>query len=210
MPPAADAAELLLLRHGQSTWNAEGRWQGQEDPPLSSLGEQQAVDAAAHLRDARLSAVVSSTLQRARRTAELIADALGLGEMVLEPRLVERNFGEFQGLTITEILERWPDLFDAAGKLVAVPPGAEEVEAVVDRTLAALRDVASRAAGRRALVVTHGGVIRRLDDSLGAAVPPTTPNLAGRWWTVDAAGALVAGDVVVPVEPTIVTAPTTE
>src|SRR5207253_5282255 len=68
---------VLLLRHGQTTWNAERRWQGWEDAPLSPLGEQQARDAAAHLVDAGLTRVCSSDLSRARRTAELVADGLG-------------------------------------------------------------------------------------------------------------------------------------
>jgi len=207
MPPT----ELLLVRHGQSTWNADGRWQGQADPPLSALGEQQALDAAEHLRGLGLMHVVSSSLERARHTAGLIASSLGLGQVEVDERLIERNFGEFQGLTITEILERWPDHFGESGKVVKSPPGAEEPEDVVARTIDAMVEVAARHEGERVLVVSHGGVIRRLDDHLGADLPPTTPNLGGRWWTVDGSSREMApGELLVPLEQTIVTSPTTE
>ncbi|MBA2326593.1 MAG: histidine phosphatase family protein, partial [Actinobacteria bacterium] len=72
------ATRLFLVRHGESTWNADGRWQGQADPPLSALGEEQACDAAARLAAGGFSRVVASDLQRARRTAEILAEALGL------------------------------------------------------------------------------------------------------------------------------------
>ena len=68
---------LLVVRHGQSTWNADGRWQGRADPPLTALGEAQAADAALHV--GAIDEVWSSDLERARRTAEIVAAALGLG-----------------------------------------------------------------------------------------------------------------------------------
>src|SRR5512132_523882 len=77
---------LLLVHHGESTWNADGRWQGQADPPLSELGEQQAADAAVHV--APIDAVWSSNLARARRTAMIIAGARGV-DVRVDPRLRE-------------------------------------------------------------------------------------------------------------------------
>ena len=104
------STRLLLVRHGESTWNADGRWQGQADPPLSALGEQQAADAAAHV-DA-VDAVWSSDLARARRTAEIIAHERGV-DVRIDARLRERDAGEWQGYTRAEIEERWPGALDS-------------------------------------------------------------------------------------------------
>ena len=204
-------AELLLVRHGQSTWNAEGRWQGWADPPLSPLGEEQAHDAVDHLRGAGLSAVVSSDLQRARRTAELLRAGLGIASPVeVDPDLRERRLGAFQGLTITEILERWPDLFDETGRLVRTPPDGEDVEEMLARIVPALQRVARTHPDGRVLVVAHSGVIRTLERHLGVTPPPSTPNLGGRWFEVCDGGPIVAGDELVPLEREHITAPKTE
>src|SRR5688572_19392365 len=88
---------LLLLRHGQSTWNADGRWQGQADPPLSPLGEEQARDAARRLAPGQFSRVLASDLRRARQTAEILADALRL-PVEVDPDLREIDVGDWQGL----------------------------------------------------------------------------------------------------------------
>jgi broad specificity phosphatase PhoE len=166
---------LLLVRHGESTWNATGRWQGWADPPLSDLGRAQARSAAA--RADGFGTVVSSDLQRARETADLIAGSLGLGVM-LDAGLRERHVGQLTGLTRAEIEARWPDLFDGRGSLPPEPPGGETTEELLHRVLAALRRVARSANGADVLVVTHGGVIRNLERHLGE-VPEPCPNLGG-------------------------------
>src|SRR5687768_15169755 len=114
---------VLLLRHGQSTWNAERRWQGSADPPLSPHGEEQARAAATQLGGFALSVVVASGLQRARRTAELIADELVLGEVRIVDDLRERDVGEWSGRTTDEIEEMWPGDLAAwrAGELASIP-----------------------------------------------------------------------------------------
>src|SRR5215212_2370289 len=99
-------ARLLLVRHGESTWNARGRWQGWADPPLSDLGRAQAE--AAGPAAAPVDAVVSSDLQRARVSAELMAAVLEIDEVHIERDLRERDVGDFTGLTRAEIEERWP------------------------------------------------------------------------------------------------------
>src|SRR5919109_2812903 len=100
---------LLLVRHGESTWNAQSRWQGQADPPLSPFGERQAEDATVRLAEsASITAVWTSDLVRARRTGELIAKRLGLDAVHDEPRLRERDVGAWSGLTRDEIEARWP------------------------------------------------------------------------------------------------------
>jgi len=97
---------MLLARHGQSEWNALGRWQGQADPPLSELGRQQARAAADRL--GTVDAIVSSDLERALATAAIIAEVLGVGPVLVEPRLRERSAGEWSGLTRDEIEADWP------------------------------------------------------------------------------------------------------
>ncbi|HEX3667922.1 MAG TPA: phosphoglycerate mutase family protein, partial [Acidimicrobiia bacterium] len=85
---------LLLVRHGESTWNAVSRWQGQADPPLSPFGERQAEDAGARLAEtATITAVWASNLVRARRTGDLIAERLGIAQVREEPLLRERDVG---------------------------------------------------------------------------------------------------------------------
>src|SRR3954454_17144605 len=106
VPIACDAVDeppvtsLLLVRHGQSVWNADGRWQGQADPPLSALGEQQAVEAANRLDG--IDAVGTSDLVRHARTADLLAHELGV-DVVVDARWRERHAGEWQGHTRAEI-----------------------------------------------------------------------------------------------------------
>ena len=97
---------ILLVRHGESEWNATRRWQGQADPPLTDLGRTQAAHAAAAL--GAVDAIVTSDLQRASATAQVIADALGLDAPMIDPRLRERDAGEWSGLTREEIHDQWP------------------------------------------------------------------------------------------------------
>jgi probable phosphoglycerate mutase len=172
-------ARLLLFRHGQSTWNAEGRWQGWADPPLSDVGEAQAVLAADRLAGFGLTAVVSSDLQRARRTAAIIAERLGLEVLDVEPDLRERNIGDWSGLTTTEIEQGWPGWLTAwrAGELER-PPNGEARADIAARVMAVLERLAGLDGAL--LVVTHGGVIHLVQDHLGCDTV-RMGNLCGRW-----------------------------
>ncbi len=200
---------LLLLRHGQSTWNDQGRWQGQADPPLAALGEQQAFEAGARLADLGFGAVASSDLVRARRTAEILAHLLGLGPVVVEPALKEYDVGRWCGLTKPEIEEGWPGMIAAwAGGLLPSTPGGEPRVAFTERVVAGLRRLASGPPAATAggdvrpdmLVVTHSGVIRTLERLLGVEHVPVG-NLSGRWCVIDDDGTLSLGDGVVLLDP---------
>jgi broad specificity phosphatase PhoE len=184
---------ILLVRHGQSTWNAEGRWQGRADPPLSPLGLLQAraaVDALGTVDD-----VIASPLVRALQTATILADALGIGPIATDARLVENDAGEWTGLTRAEIDARWPGWL-AENRLA---PGFESVASITERTLAAIADLHERQGGRGdVLVVSHGGLIRNLERTCGID-PAPVPNLAGRWFAVDGAR-LTPGERVVLVD----------
>ena len=183
---------LLLVRHGQSVWNAEGRWQGQADPPLSDLGERQAEAAVAAIGP--VEAVVTSDLVRASRTAEILGAALSL-PVEVEPGFRERDAGEWSGLTRAEIEEAWPGYLTDHRR----PPGYELDEPLVERVLEAIERTSLSHPRRSVLVVTHGGVIRSLERHLGDDNPPV-PNLGGRW--VERAGADVRlGDRVLLIDP---------
>jgi broad specificity phosphatase PhoE len=168
---------LLLVRHGESEWNAIGRWQGWADPPLSEPGERQATVAARAV--GAVDAVVASDLRRAHRTAEIIAHEIGVGPVVADASLRERDAGPWTGMTRVEIEREWPG-FLASGKR---PDGYEEDEALLDRVVPSLYTL--EAAGAVALVVTHGGVIGAVERWLGAE-HMRTPNLGGRVVEIDA------------------------
>jgi broad specificity phosphatase PhoE len=165
---------LLLVRHGQSTWNENGRWQGQADPPLTELGERQASDAAERI--GMVDAIYASDLERASHTAGIIAARLG-SDVLLDPRLRERHAGPWQGLTKAEIEADWPGFLDSGER----PDGYEDDVYVLARALLSLRDIATAHAAGEVLVVTHAGVIRTLERHLGAD-DGLLPNLGGRWF----------------------------
>jgi broad specificity phosphatase PhoE len=192
---------IVLVRHGQSTWNADGRWQGQADPPLSALGEAQARAAAASCPP--VDVVVASDLLRARQTAAIISGDRGFGPVRSEPRLRETHTGEWTGLTRDEIEEAWPGWLAADRR----PATFEPWEAVAQRATAALVDLHATHSGRSVLAIAHAGVIRAIERSLDVlgSVPK---NLGGRWFRVGGNG-LAAGEVVVLIDHSgvVVTAP---
>ena len=194
---------LLLVRHGESTWNAVSRWQGQADPPLSPFGERQAEDAGARLAEiASITAVWASNLVRARRTGDLIAKHLGIAQVREEPRLRERDVGAWSGLTRDEIEERWPGYLAARRS----PPDFEGDDELLARTRAGLAAAVDGSGTGDVLVVTHGGVIRTIERSLGA-IPERLPNLGGRWLLAETPTDLSLGERVVLLEPDEVTVP---
>lgn len=199
---SAAVLRLLLTRHGQSEWNASGRWQGQADPPLSDVGRHQAAAAAAHLGS--VDAIVASDLERARDTAVIISELLGEGPVLIEGDLRERDAGEWSGLTKEEIAEAWPGYLEEGRR----PPGFEEEAPFIERILAGLGRVRERVGEGEAIVVTHGGVIYGLERHLSGNDGPTVriPNLGGRWIT-DHGDHLELGDRIILVEEADVTIP---
>ena len=156
---------LILIRHAQTRSNAQGSWHGSLDEGLSRLGQEEALEAAERLRDRtdlRVSGVVSSDLRRAVETAEIMASAIGVPNVVQEPRLRERDMGKWSGRSPHEVRKRWPGMLERwiAGS-IGGPPGGETDAAVARRARLALLDCCSPAPGVM-LVVTHGGVIRSL------------------------------------------------
>jgi broad specificity phosphatase PhoE len=190
---------VLLVRHGQSTWNAEGRWQGQADVPLSVLGEEQARSAVLAVARLAPAQVVTSDLARAHQTADLVAPP---GTQVeIDESWRERDAGEWTGLTRTEIDERFPGWLAERRS----PPGFEGDESLLERTLPLLDRLLRGDERGTILVVTHGGVIRTLERHHEAPSVPV-PNLGGRWFhAVD--GEIVLGDRDLLVDPDAITVP---
>jgi alpha-ribazole phosphatase len=155
--------ELWLVRHGQTDWNVEGRYNGQEDTPLNETGIRQAQEAAARLAGETFAAVYSSDLQRAYRTAQIITTRLGLPIQV-DTRLREIHQGEFQGLLVSEIAERFAVVMQQwhASPATAHAPGGETVVQVSARVAAAADDIARAHPGERVLVVSHGMALATL------------------------------------------------
>jgi probable phosphoglycerate mutase len=155
-----DEARVLLIRHGETAWNAEHRIQGRLDVPLSATGVWQSGRLAQRLAAEAIDAVVSSDLARAWMTAAPLADARGLA-LVAEPRLRERAFGIFEGKTLDEIAAAHPDEFAAwrARDVHWRIPGGESGTEFIARVLEALQEIAAAYHGRTLAVVTHGGVL---------------------------------------------------
>ncbi len=178
------ATRLLVTRHGESEWNAAGRWQGQADPPLTPRGREQAARAALAARGL-VRRVVASDLARAAETGRTIAAHLELGVSYLV-ELRERDIGPWSGLTTAEVEVGWPGYL-AAGRR---PEGAELDDPMWERVQRGLR---SAAIGEGpVMVVAHGGVIALIERQLGDP-RGKVHNLEARWVEVTDAGALVLG-----------------
>lgn len=165
---------LLVIRHGQSEWNADGRWQGQENPPLTDLGREQARKAAAAV--GAVDAIYSSPLQRAFETASIIAESIGVGPVVAAPGIMERNAGEWQGLTHAQIEEAYPGYLEARKR----PPSWEPDDQVEQRVFAALDEIADAHDDGLVLVVAHAGVIFTIENHF-VSEWERLANLGGRW-----------------------------
>jgi broad specificity phosphatase PhoE len=155
------AKRLLLLRHGQTAWNAERRIQGQLDAELDDTGHRQAAEAAVVVAALEPAALWSSDSVRARETAAYVAKETGL-DPTYDARLREYYLADWQGLTHAELVDREPDLLARfrTGDFDVVP-GGENAAEVAARMVAAIRDVlAAIDPGQLAVVVSHGAAIR--------------------------------------------------
>jgi broad specificity phosphatase PhoE len=195
----AETTRLLLVRHGQSEWNADGRWQGQADPPLSDQGRLQAREAARAV--GAVDAIWASDLQRAVETAAIVAEDIGVGPVTVDPDLRERDAGEFSGLTRDEIELRFPGYL-ADGRR---PPGWESDDHLLDRASRAIHRIAAAVPGGDVLVVTHGGLIYVLEGHLGAEFARIA-NAEGRRFEIGS-GRLRLGERILLAEPADTTVP---
>ncbi len=154
---------LLAIRHGETEWNSEGRFQGHLNSALNPEGLTQAGALGARLARNSFDLLISSDLGRALQTASAIAMRTG-HEIMVEPRLRERNMGIFQGLTPAEVQSRYPDeyiRFKSNDPEYAIP-GGESMRQLFERCVACFADLAERHAGMTLAAVTHGGVLAML------------------------------------------------
>jgi len=157
------AIPLLLVRHGHTEWSRSGRYQGRSDPPLISEGGEQARELGLRLKGLDIESIFTSPLLRARETAELIAGMLGIGAPIVDPRLIEIDYGTWEGLTQAEIRLRSPDQLRRWKRTpeLASAPGGESLSHIRERLLLFLLDpmwAAHRGGG--ILIVSHTGPIR--------------------------------------------------
>ena len=180
---------LLVLRHGQSEWNAQGRWQGQADIALTPEGIQQAQQAA--LKLGKFDLIATSSLQRALRTAQIIAEHKNMSDLHIDDRLKESHIGPWQGLTYAEIEAGWPGFLESRRQPEDFEPNLQ----VVQRMTEALIEVADKCRGGQALIVSHSGAIRTLRRELKVS-DHRLENLGGCWFEVDAENQLHAGRII--------------
>jgi broad specificity phosphatase PhoE len=163
MPDQASTSDrVVLLRHGETTWNELGIVQGQlDDARLSTEGKSQAIAVAEELRNYSFKWIVTSDLTRARETAAIVDDALGL-EIAIAPALRERSYGVYEGRPVSELPSSASGVYE--GRVIdssARPEGGESLDDLYERCATFVDSL--RAAGTdRLLLVTHGGTIRAL------------------------------------------------
>lgn len=175
------ATRVLLIRHGQTDWNAQTRLQGHTDIPLNAEGRAQAERLRAALAGEALDAVYSSDLQRARDTAQAVAQATGAA-LTLERGLRERAFGSFEGATFAELEQRWPEQtarWRRRDPGFAPPDGGEALQDFYARCVATAERLAAAHPGGSIAMVAHGGVL----DSLYRAAARVALD-APRTWVV--------------------------
>ena len=143
---------LYLVRHGETDWNSQRRIQGTTDIPLNDVGRAQAARTGRLLARRQWDAVVTSPLSRAFETGSIIAAELGLPVPTTDSRLVERNYGEAEGLDFEEMQRLFPEDTKV--------PGRERRSVVAARALEALMDIAHAHPEESVVVVSHGGLIR--------------------------------------------------
>lgn len=146
---------LALVRHGRTEWNRQRRMQGRADIPLDDHGRAQADAAGRLLASAVWDRVVTSPMERAMETARIIRSHLRGAEWMIDEDLVERDYGQAEGMAVADASERWPD---------QDYPGAESIAHVALRGAAALSELLD--AGRDAVVVAHGTLLRVSVDAL--------------------------------------------
>jgi broad specificity phosphatase PhoE len=173
---------IYIARHGESIWNAERRWTGHGDPPLSDVGRAQAREACKALSGHRFDAVGSSSLVRALETASIIASSLGLPQLQPIRHFDERFAGTLIGMTSAEIEAHWPGFLDQWKSGVPVEiPGGESWHAFVDRVFVGLAQLET--VPGRILIVSHMGVQRAIEHGLGKTLA-WYDNLEGLWVAV--------------------------
>ena len=160
---SAQFTEIIVIRHGETDWNATGRQQGHMDVPLNERGQAQSRAIAQRLASVSFGALYSSDLARAMQTAEAVAQRTK-HSLRFDARLRERDLGVFEGLTKPEIALQFPleyESYENGGLDYAIPSG-ESIRQRFERSVACLDELANAHQGEKIVVVTHGGVLNGL------------------------------------------------
>ena len=148
---------LILIRHGETDWNVEGRYQGQSDVSLNDRGRREFASLAATVAESNPSVIYSSDLSRAKESAEIIGRVLGLSVCV-DSRLREIHLGSWEGMLFQEIQEIYSDLLERR-KLDphnVRAPGGETISEVESRVVASVKDILNRHPDETVVIVSHG------------------------------------------------------
>jgi probable phosphoglycerate mutase len=155
--------EIIVIRHGETVWNLEGRWQGHFNSPLTKTGIKQAEAVAERFAEVKFATLYSSDLERAIQTAERIAKGTH-HQLIPDSRLRERNLGIFEGLTVAEIDEQFPEhsmKYKSFDPDHIIPEG-ESMRQFSQRIRGCFKDLAKKHKGETILAVAHGGVLNQL------------------------------------------------
>ncbi|SEO03346.1 histidine phosphatase family protein [Paenibacillus sp. OV219] len=147
-----NVTKIGLIRHGITEWNIEKRVQGQSDIPLNDTGRQQARSLANRLKSEEWDYIFASDLIRAKETAEIIAQTMGL-HVKTDERLREMYCGEIEGTTLDERVSRWGDEW---GKLEL---GIEDDETIMSRGMSFIEDISTSLPGEKVLIISHGALL---------------------------------------------------
>ncbi len=164
--------EILVARHGETDWNKNSKWQGLSDIPLNESGIAQAKKLGENLKGEKIDAIISSDLKRARKTAEIVAEMLGVVNVTTDARLRERFLGKFEGWE-TERVADYSGLPQSKRRLLETDEAfADSLESVEPwesfrlKVWGAFNDIANSSNGNRTLIVGHGGVMRAIYVSI--------------------------------------------
>ena len=161
--PTQPNTTLLAIRHGETVWNTEQRYQGYGDSPLTKTGRNQVSALGRRMRGFRFDTLISSDLGRAQETAAIIADYTG-HTVALDSRLRERNYGVLEGMTVPEIKAEHPKVFDRlnADDPDYIVPEGESHRQHYQRNIAFIEELLAQKSGAKVAVVAHGGVLESI------------------------------------------------
>lgn len=163
---AGEFTEVVIVRHGETSWNASRIIQGHLDAELNDIGRQQAVAVAHRLsKEAKPVAIYSSDLKRAAETAQTIARICNVPNVVFDPALRERHIGDLQGMKLQDAATEKPEAYKAFmshRRNQQIPGGGESLDQLSERCVSCLYNIVEKHKGERVILVSHGGTIRQL------------------------------------------------
>jgi len=145
--------EICIIRHGETDWNKEKRLQGREDIPLNEEGIYQIKNTIEYFKKYKWDMIITSPLSRAKKSAEIIAEGIGLTDIIEEENFTERDFGEASGMTEEEMKKSFPE-----GKI----SGIENIEELKQRVFNSIKQYIKMHYGKNMIIVSHGGAINAL------------------------------------------------